>query len=328
MMRQRTSPPLTLGLPVYNGEAYLKETLQSLQSQSFSSFELHVSDNFSTDRSRDIIKEAAFDDPRVFLHCNTQNIGASRNFNHVVDYAYSEFFAWVNHDDLWSPTYLERCIAALRSDAHAVLAYSKSAKISADGSMIAPLRCDLTLDAKTPRRRLRTYHNHFIAIDQQGDWSDDSIEGLWIPIYGVIRTDVLRQTPLIGNYISSDTVLLELLMAYGKFVEVDELLFFKRDHPNRSMRESVAYTRRVEWFTGNSPGFFLFPRMTILAQRLKVVASARIRLTDRIACLFEMLAFYGRRPHEAKAIAKEAAINLRRVIAHVLGRPQRLPDKW
>lgn len=327
-MTKTITPPLTIGLPVYNGERYLKSAIVSLLHQTFTDFELIISDNGSTDRTPKIVQALQLRDARIVFHRNSQNIGAAANFNLVARRAAGTFFAWANHDDLWAPTYFERCIATLSNDDSAVLCYTKSAKISGDGTLVAELRGDLGITDARANKRLRRYHDHFIAIDRRNGWSGHEIEGLWMPVYGVIRTEVLKRTDLIGTYISSDTVLLEQLAAYGKFLEIDEALFFKRDHEDRSMRDSLAYDNRWKWFTGQDVKVFLFPRLQILYKRLRAIGNATLPPQDKALCLVEMLAFYVRRPHESKAIVKELLVNAGRAVAHVLNRRLRLPQKW
>lgn len=318
-------PRISVGLPVFNGEAYLDTALRSLLDQSVRDFELIVSDNASTDRTGEICAAFAARDPRVRYHRNACNLGAAANFNRVATLARGAYFAWANHDDVWAPDYLERCATALDRDPTAVLAYARSAKIDAAGAVVAPLEARLALAAPDPASRLRRYHELFRAVDRRRGWHEDGVEGLWIPVYGLVRAESLRRTGLIGNYIASDTVLIEELLLLGRAIELDETLFFKRDHPGRSMRAHVAFEERHAWFTGTAAKRFLFPRHRILRERLRAVARARLPLADKAACLTEMLAFYVRRGHEGKALVKEIGINLRRLSPASAGAA---PAKW
>lgn len=320
-------PRISVGLPVFNGEAHLEAAIASLLGQSADAFELIVSDNASTDRTGEICAAFTARDPRVHYHRNPSNVGAAANFNRVAELARGTYFAWANHDDVWGPGYLARCADALDADPSAALAYARSAKIDEAGAIVAPLEAGLALAGASPSARLRRYHDLFRAVDRRRGWHEDGIEGLWIPVYGLIRTDVLRRTGLIGNYIASDTVLIEELLLAGKAIEVEETLFFKRDHPGRSMRAHVAFEERHAWFTGAAAGRFLFPRHRILRERLRAVARAPLTVADRASCLLEMLAFYVRRSHEGKALVKELGINLRR-LSPLSGRAGAVPAKW
>lgn len=305
------APRVSIGLPVYNGELYLREALTSLCRQSWSDFEIIICDNASTDSTREICEEFTKHDPRIRYVCNAHNLGAARNFNKSVHLATGEYFFWANHDDLWAVTYVEKCVAALDSNPGAVNAYSRSVKVDGAGRTVAQLKHALGLDGSVPARRLRRFHDLFQEIDRVHGWSEDDVEGIWIPVYGVMRIELLHKTALIGSYISSDTTFLEELLLVGAFVEVPEVLFRKRDHPGRSMRASMAYDKRSEWFTGRPSSRFLFPRARILAGRIGAVMRSPLTLREKSACMQEMLGFYIRRAHEAKALAKECLINAR-----------------
>ena len=79
-----TAPRLTIGLPVYNGEKYIAESLDALLGQSYTDFELIISDNASTDSTGDICRQYEKQDSRVRYVRQPQNIGLAPNHNFVV----------------------------------------------------------------------------------------------------------------------------------------------------------------------------------------------------------------------------------------------------
>ncbi len=326
-MTEKNNIRVTIGLPVYNGEQYLAEAVQSLLDQTYKDFYLIISDNFSTDSTQDLCKKFSEEDPRIIYHQHERNLGAAANFNHVVHSTRTEYFAWANHDDLWADTYLEQCVALLDNEKDAVLAYSAAAKIDEQGNRVARLTSGMDLNQTLPHQRLRHFHNLFRRIDKEKSWHTHEIEGLWIPVYGLIRTDALRQTGLIGSYISSDTILLEELLMHGRFVEAEDCLFFKRDHAERSMRAKISYDDRIEWFTGKAGSKFIIPRWRLFWERLRATSRTKLGIREKLLCYFEMLFFYARRPHEGKALVKEVLINLQRVL-YSLGLRMNLPKKW
>ena len=74
---------VTIGVPVYNGERFLEQCLDSLLSQTYRDFVLVISDNASTDRTQEICGRYAKADPRVRYHRNPVNIGLYGNFNRL-----------------------------------------------------------------------------------------------------------------------------------------------------------------------------------------------------------------------------------------------------
>jgi glycosyltransferase involved in cell wall biosynthesis len=315
-------PQLTIGLPVHNGEDYLEPALESLLAQSYSDFELIVRDNGSTDSTPDVCQAYARRDRRVVYQRNECNIGAAANFNLVVDLARSPYFAWANHDDLWAPTYFERCLSLLASQPSAVLAYSHSMLINESGEEIVPLLRDLGFDAPRPHQRLRQFHRRYKAIKSRRQRRKiRGVEGLWVPIYGVIRTPILKATGKIGAYVASDTVLLEELLMRGAFLELDQQLFFKRDHPDRSVRKCHSFESRNEWFTGAKPSRLFFPRFRWLRERLAALRRSELRPPDRMLCYAELLAFY-LSGSESLTLCRELGTNAGRIFTPHLQTPQ------
>ena len=326
------NPVVTIGLPIYNGAAYLETALRALLEQDFLSFEIVISDNCSTDSSPEICREFMARDARIRYYRNDRNLGAAANYNRVVELARGEYFVWANHDDLWSTDFITRCVTELERRPEAVLAYPRCAKIDANGKQVAAMIDALGLGGETAPERLRRFHDWFIVLDEEDGWSTDKVEALWMPVHGVMRTERLRETGMIGRYIASDTILIEELLMRGTFAEVEERLFFKRDHEERSMRASVSYDDRIDWFTGQKAGLLIFPRWRLLAERVKAVRNAPLPRSTARACHREMLSFYVRRPHEGKVLVKEILVNGVRLAQPVLRKlglmDQPAPDKW
>lgn len=109
-------PKVSIGLPVYNGENYLREALDSLLGQTFRDFELIISDNASTDATREIILQYQQRDSRIRYIRQESNIGASKNFLFVLAVSETELFMWASHDDIWAPNWLEVLLSNLTPD--------------------------------------------------------------------------------------------------------------------------------------------------------------------------------------------------------------------
>ena len=116
---------VTIGLPVYNGERYLRPAIESILAQSFPHFELVISDNASTDGTEAICRDDADRDERVRYYRNTANLGMSRNFNLTFERATGRYFKWAADDDLLEPQYLARCVQVLDRDPGVILCHSQ-----------------------------------------------------------------------------------------------------------------------------------------------------------------------------------------------------------
>jgi glycosyltransferase involved in cell wall biosynthesis len=212
-------PPITIGLPVYNREKYMRTALDSLLGQTFGDFEVVICDNASTDGTAAICREYAARDTRVHFHQNDENIGANRNFNRVFQLSRGKFLKWSTSDDYWAPQTLEKLFPIIESDPTIVLCYPKTTICDADGTPREPYEDDLHLMEDSPAERFmnlmkrqRLCHQHL----------------------GLIRRDMLARTALLGDHIACDVNLLAELTLYGKFYECPERMFFRRFHPESS----------------------------------------------------------------------------------------------
>jgi glycosyltransferase involved in cell wall biosynthesis len=214
--------PVSIGLPVYNGERYLEETLNSVLNQTFADFDLYIADNASTDRTEEICRDYASRDNRIHYLRNEVNLGASKNYTICFDPAKSKYFRWQNADDPIEPTLIERCIKVLDENPQVVLTYGKTRIIDADGGFIEDYDDQLDLSEDTAAERFITCTRNI---------------GLQNVMYGLIRREALAKTALLGNYIASDINLIGELSLYGKFQEIPVHLFNRRMHPQASSWE-------------------------------------------------------------------------------------------
>src|SRR5438046_10491772 len=117
------TPRVTIGMPVYNGEKFLKEAIDSIMAQSFEDFELIIANNASTDRTEEICRTYATQDKRIRYVRNETNIGVYRNFNRVFELCSGEYFKWASVDDVSGQELLARCLGVSDSNQSAVLDY-------------------------------------------------------------------------------------------------------------------------------------------------------------------------------------------------------------
>ena len=106
-------PCVSIGMPVYNGEKSIREALGFLLAQTFSDFELIISDNASTDATEAICREYMEKDSRIRYARQTENRGAVANFQFVLNEAQGEYFMWAAYDDEWAENYLSDAITLL-----------------------------------------------------------------------------------------------------------------------------------------------------------------------------------------------------------------------
>jgi glycosyltransferase involved in cell wall biosynthesis len=222
------APRLSVGLPVYNGEEYLAESLDALLDQSYTEFELIISDNASTDGTEEICRSYAARDERIRYIRQPVNVGASVNHNIVFEHSRGELHKWASHDDLYGRDLLLRCVEALDAHPEVVLAHAWQAIIDADGRIVLPVEYPLATDDPRAPERFRS-----MLFGVGGD-----------DFYGVIRSDVLRRTPLNQSYHHADRTIVTEIGLHGPFYQVPEQLYFRRDHPGRAERARPSIRAR------------------------------------------------------------------------------------
>jgi glycosyltransferase involved in cell wall biosynthesis len=271
-------PRVSIGLPVFNGEKFLCDALDSILAQTFRDFELIISDNASTDRTREICESYAAKDDRVQLVYNDVNLGAARNYNIVVERSTGEYFKWAAHDDVCAPEFLERCVAVLDKDPSIVLCYPKMVDIDDDGKNLGTR--DISHIPRSERGAYPTPHERFRRLIR----TDYTCE----EVFGLMRLTVLRRTKLILSYTDSDRTLLAELALHGRFHEVPEVLFYHRMHQGMSTKVFANWSERVSWFDPARAGKPAFPLCRQFSELVKSVVRAPLRARERTLCLFWM----------------------------------------
>jgi glycosyltransferase involved in cell wall biosynthesis len=213
----KLAPKLSVGLPVYNGERHVRECLDSLLGQSYEDFELIISDNASDDGTGDICRQYAKMDSRIVYVRQAANIGRVPNHNFLIEEASGSLFKWVAADDLYARDLLKRSVEVLDERPEVVLVHSRSAIVDDVGNVTEFVKYPVASDSLRAPDRFRS-----MLFD---GWGDDS--------YGVIRTDVLRRTPLHGSYHYADRTFSIEIALHGPFYQVPDWLFFRREAPDR-----------------------------------------------------------------------------------------------
>lgn len=270
---------VTVGLPVFNGERYLGQTLESLLAQSFTDFEILVSDNGSTDGTEQIARAYAQADRRVRFTRHPTNRGAAWNYSHLVGQAGTPYFKWSGHDDLYDPAYLGACVSELEGCAQDVaLCYPRTQLIDADGCPKREYDDGLDLRSGSPSERLRSLLEHI---------------GLANAVFGVIRTAALRRTRLIAPYNDSDIVLLVELALIGRFHELPETLFERRMHAGQAYQANRSARDVSAWFDPAGVRRFVLPRGRRFVETARAIARADLALVERARCEAILLRAWG-----------------------------------
>ncbi len=259
---------LSIGLPVYNGQNYLSKSLDALLGQSYPDFELIISDNASTDGTEEICRRYAAMEPRIRYIRQPRNIGAAPNHNLVFREARGELFKWASHDDLYGPDLLARCVEALDEHPNVVLSHAGMAIIDGADEIIRGYDYLLATDSPYAPERFRS-----LLLTDGGD--DE---------YGVIRSEVLRRVAPHASYHNPGRTFVAEIALHGPFHQVPELLYFRRDHPDRGDRLPTVRAvcanldpRRADHPTVRLLGEYVWGYVTAIRR-------ARLSAADRRQC--------------------------------------------
>lgn len=268
-------PRVTIGMPVYNGERYLQQAIDAVLAQTFTDFELVISDNASSDTTPAIARAASAADPRVRYLRYEENRGAAWNFNNTFHHAHGEYFKWQCHDDLLAPPMLQQGVAVLDAHPEVVVVYPQAALIDESGTEIGLSTDNIDLRHPHPHQRL-----HKILYQRNKGYLDAQ--------FGLVRRAVMATTGLMGSIPHSDEVLMAEFALRGQIWELPDHTFAKRVHARIS----------TELYDLHTLGEFLDPqrrqRVTLVrlekfSEYMRAVARARLGPVESLRCYRELL---------------------------------------
>lgn len=304
-------PRVSIGMPVYNGENYLAETLESIFAQTFQDFEVVISDNGSTDGTEAICRQYVARDPRVQYHRSETNRGVSWNFRRAARLTCGEYFMFLAHDDKLEPTFLEKCVAVLDSHPEVSLCYPKAIEIDSQGKQL--YRKEQFLDADSPQPHLR--FRQMIRMDHNCE-----------TLFGLTRASAFKQTTIHAEIPDGDRVMLAELSLRGTYYRVPEYLFLHREHPVRSINLYPTRFDRMMLLEPQRAGEFTLPHFLEFFEYLACIRRAPLKFRERWACYGEMLRWL---KDNRKRLVDELKYVTKRFLKRVLGmgpRPTKRAD--
>jgi glycosyltransferase involved in cell wall biosynthesis len=268
--------PVTIGVPVFNGDNYLERALSSIQQQTYENITVLISDNASTDGTEEIGRAFASEDSRFVYSRNEQNIGAVPNYNKVFHAAQTPLFKWAAHDDWIEPRFIEACVEGLDNDPGAILAFSGARQVDENDQETTPLLAYTEITSEDPVERFKE-----VVLRER----------LNLAIFGVIRRDVLARTHLQGTYHASSRVLVAELAILGRFVRVPEVLFVHRNHPSGSLRSYGNAHELRQWYDTSRSAKGYMPRWAYMGGILKVAEIGDLTFGQKMAVRGEALRY-------------------------------------
>ena len=243
-MNQDARPLVSVNMPVYNGEDYLAEAIESILAQTYSNFELIVVDDGSTDASAEIIRAHALRDKRIRFFQLEQNCGEAAARGHGVANSKGEYITFLDSDDVCLPERLQKQVEFLQANLEygGVGTYARAV----DGNL------KRLFDHKPPASHALILFEQFIGGDP------------FVYASVMLRRELIK---IAGDYdaslrYGSDSDLLTRLMGRTRFTNIPECLYIYRRHGRQLTAEKgekrrhdmlLVRARRFERLWGEAP---------------------------------------------------------------------------
>lgn len=217
---------ITIGMPVYNGALFIREALDSLLAQSFTDFELIISDNCSNDETEKICRYYAANDKRIRYVRHELNRGALFNFNYVLREARFEYFMWAACDDRWSIDWIGSLLVEIKSKKSNIASFGRVIQIDENSNI---------LGSHSASRNKFNFHGGLLRkqIKFYFEFEGDGKANLF---YSLFRTAELQRLN-VNEYGKDYYVIFDLLNTVS-FYSVGNALLYKRIHSNGAGCES------------------------------------------------------------------------------------------
>lgn len=265
------TPTVSIGLPVYNGENYLRSALESLIRQDYDDFELIISDNASTDLTGEICQAYARKDSRIRYVRNETNLGAAWNWNRVYELGRGKYFKWAAHDDECYPSNLRRCVETLdKASSSVLLVHPRAEVIDSLGAVQGTVPDRLDVRMAKPHQRLAKLLYYF---------------SLGVAEYGLWRTEQLRKLRPNGC-LAADRIRLAEVAMWGEIWEIPEVLLRIRIHPQNALSLNKTRQQIQAWYDPRlkDRAAILPYEMAVIIEHWKSVKHVQMSASQKSLC--------------------------------------------
>lgn len=218
------APNVCIGMPVYNGAAYIREALDSVLAQTYQNFELIISDNASTDNTGEICLDYSKRDKRIKYIRQAKNLGGPWNFRFVAHQSRASLFTFLAHDDRLSPDFIEESVDYFSQHPKVVLVASDFNIIDQVGTYLSTEKLETIRDSIDWSTRCAEFFKY-------------PISNVYLCIYGMMLSATcksiflsLTQEPKIMS--GGELPILARFAAAGEIASIPLALRDYRKHPN------------------------------------------------------------------------------------------------
>lgn len=223
-------PSVTIAIPVFNEENYIKETLLSAVNQSYPNLEIIISDNCSTDATLKIIDQIAQNYKNIIIVRQQKNIGAYENFMTLLEISNCDYFCWLGGHDLYHLDFISTAINEFQKFPELSLVYPRVEQIDKNGKLsnIKDYSEIDTTDLDKLSGPLKVVANLVYGT----------------AIHGLFKTQVLKDYKP-KNIIGGDFTIIFHSSFKGKIKELPDIYLFRREIRNETAEETYKRYKEI-----------------------------------------------------------------------------------
>ncbi len=229
MSSQGNQPLVSIGVPAFNGEAFLPRALDSILAQAYDNLEIVICDDASTDRTEEVCRRYQRADSRIRYHKNASPMGRIRHYWKTFELCSGEFFMWGDQWDEKPPGVVEQCVAALMSNPNAVLAYGPVLERVPNFDHLVEIIHHMPMQGLKAEQRIGILARELRSI---------------MIMYGLFRRAALQKAVCAEHY-APDVLLLLQVCSLGPFVPISApIVIFKtrQGYPSHIMYQEAQLT--------------------------------------------------------------------------------------
>ena len=240
-MEKENKCKLSIGIPVFNGEKFIRKCLDSLLCQTFTNFEIIISDNASTDLTYKICEEYKKKDNRIILFQQKSNKGDVGNFNFVLQHAKNQYFMWAAVDDIWHPEFIEKNIVFLEKNSNFI------GSISEIEIFYEPWKEENFERFKKSKKKFELVHPVIGNYEEKIKFIFNS--GKFECLYAIYRTKYLKKSMIKRKFLVWEVPIILKMLKYGDLNVEDGIMMYKymggrsKDHYKKIFSTTKNYRK-------------------------------------------------------------------------------------
>jgi len=266
-MGKTSYPGVTIGIPVYNEEKYVAETINSAINQSYNNLKIIISDNCSTDKTFEILKAIIVNHENVIVIKQEKNIGVTENFRYLSENANTDYFCWLGGHDILHKDFIASAVKVFMENPGLALVYPKSELINENGDLLN-IASDSEIDTT--------------ALDcVQGPLKVFNNLGYCTSIYGLFKSNILKEykfKPIIGT----DRIILYHASFSGKIYELPYIYYYLREVRKETVTTTLKRYDEIglktKYANPHTEMCKEFLRYTLTSKKIKFIPKIKLML--------------------------------------------------